>query len=178
MREKGQWRCNVQSIQAINFMRMDMILKENEKISLSLWKHSYMKKIAFVLFLAFIYCSANSQTGQSRTVPIAPDPKEYTVMDTIAKLPEVVAYTSLSKDPNSVAPKLSMYVFKRPDNENKYYWVKIIKSDNVTRSPLYDFFVYLSDETPTAKVTLVKHYDESTKTASELSVWRSQMENK
>jgi Na+-transporting NADH:ubiquinone oxidoreductase subunit NqrA len=120
-----------------------------------------VKNFLIVLFLFISFASVSQSKADRHLSKI-----ETLIIDTISKLPEVKERIRHVDNKTKGKRHLSITVWSKPNQKEKYYWIKVMEDNGATYVSHFNFFVYPNNLT-------IKYFDTKNDTAISLKVWRS-----
>lgn len=90
--------------------------------------------------------------------------EEIKIWDTISKLPEVISRIKYVDKATNGKRKLQISTFKKPDEKENFYWIKVSEDNGITIVAHFNFFVYPNNK--------IKYFDTVNDSILSLEDWR------
>ena len=90
--------------------------------------------------------------------------EEMKIWDTIFKLPEVISQIKYIDKATNGKRRLHVWTYKKPDNLENFYWIKVSEDNGSTTVAHFNFFVYPNNE--------IKYFDTVNDSILSLEDWR------
>lgn len=116
-----------------------------------------MKKISLLVLVSMLAVASGAQSSIAL--------KETHVLDTIAKLPEVIERRAYVAQRTNGSRDLRVVIWEKPKNRSGNYWVKVVESNGVADYTHFNFFV-------NAESGIIGYLDTEKNKMISLQTWR------
>ncbi len=121
-------------------------------------KRRFSITIPLLLAVSNIYTQTNQKLTQEKIV-------ENKILDTVLSLPEVKSSAAYIEKRTKGKRHLASVIYRKPGNNQPYYWVKVWEDNGYSYVSWYNFYVY-------PKTFLIKYLDTAKDKAIDLATWR------